>query len=159
MSRLVHFVYLQCCVCLAAECAAPLVHYDCYRRRSEPTCAALGAGSRGSPQEDGLCFHGCYCPEGRLRKGDQCIAPTDCLDCKIYPHLAYIVTIKLILSENLSYIKHHKVKVTIPTCDISRYLPRFGNAREVWIIRRWQLAFPRQLHLPRLQRQEWDRTP
>ncbi|XP_013180497.1 PREDICTED: hemocytin isoform X2 [Papilio xuthus] len=64
-----------------AECAAPLVHYDCYRRRSEPTCAGVGAGSRSSQQEDGLCFPGCYCPEGRLRKGDQCIAPTDCLDC------------------------------------------------------------------------------
>ncbi|CAK1581500.1 unnamed protein product [Parnassius mnemosyne] len=64
-----------------AECPPPLVHYDCYRRRCEPTCGAAGTLSRGCPLEDGLCFPGCYCPEGRLRKGDQCVAPTDCLDC------------------------------------------------------------------------------
>ncbi|XP_068629642.1 hemocytin [Battus philenor] len=67
-----------------AECPAPLVHYDCYRRRCEPTCEAVGASSRGCPPEDGQCFPGCYCPEGRLRKGDQCVAPNECLDCKCH---------------------------------------------------------------------------
>ncbi|CAH2073181.1 unnamed protein product, partial [Iphiclides podalirius] len=64
-----------------AECPAPLVHYDCYRRRCEPTCASAGSTRRSCPPEDGVCFPGCYCPEGLLRKGDQCVAPLDCLDC------------------------------------------------------------------------------
>ncbi|XP_045445614.1 hemocytin-like [Melitaea cinxia] len=61
-----------------AECPAPLVHYDCYRRRCEPSCG----GTAVCPVEDGQCLPGCYCPEGKLRKGDQCVTPSDCLDCK-----------------------------------------------------------------------------
>nr|XP_053625822.1 hemocytin isoform X2 [Plodia interpunctella] len=62
-----------------AECPPPLVHSDCYRKRCEPACSTLGP--RRCPSEDGHCFPGCYCPEGMLRKGDQCIPPADCLDC------------------------------------------------------------------------------
>ncbi|XP_050345304.1 hemocytin [Nymphalis io] len=60
-----------------AECPPPLVHYDCYRRRCEPAC---GSGSS-CPVEEGQCFPGCYCPEGKLRKADQCVTPSECLDC------------------------------------------------------------------------------
>ncbi|CAB3239227.1 unnamed protein product [Arctia plantaginis] len=67
-----------------AECPAPLVHYDCYRKRCEPACSALGAAPRACPLEDGQCFPGCYCPEGKLRKADRCVAPADCLDCKCH---------------------------------------------------------------------------
>ncbi|KAJ8725925.1 hypothetical protein PYW08_004108 [Mythimna loreyi] len=64
-----------------ADCPAPLVHYDCYRKQCEPTCSQYGAVTRTCPSEDGQCFPGCYCPEGKLRLQDQCIQPTDCLDC------------------------------------------------------------------------------
>ncbi|KAM3961249.1 LOW QUALITY PROTEIN: hemolectin [Aphomia sociella] len=64
-----------------ADCPPPLVHYDCYRKRCEPTCSSVGSSSRSCPVEDGQCFPGCYCPEGKLRKGDQCVLPADCLDC------------------------------------------------------------------------------
>nr|XP_034840347.1 hemocytin-like [Maniola hyperantus] len=64
-----------------AECPPPLVHYDCYRKRCEPTCAPVNSGVSSCPAEDGQCFPGCYCPEGTLRKGDQCVTPSDCLDC------------------------------------------------------------------------------
>ncbi|XP_039747124.1 hemocytin isoform X2 [Pararge aegeria] len=64
-----------------AECPPPLVHYDCYRKPCEPTCAAINSGVSTCAAEDGQCFPGCYCPEGTLRKGDQCVAPSDCLDC------------------------------------------------------------------------------
>ncbi|KAI5641729.1 von willebrand factor type D domain-containing protein [Phthorimaea operculella] len=64
-----------------AECPAPLVHYDCYRRRCEPTCSTIGDPRRSCPVEDGQCFPGCYCPDGKLRKGDTCVTPQDCLDC------------------------------------------------------------------------------
>ncbi|XP_075969965.1 hemolectin isoform X2 [Anticarsia gemmatalis] len=64
-----------------ADCPPPLVHYDCYRKRCEPTCSVYGAVTHACPVEDGQCFPGCYCPEGKLRKGDQCVVPADCLDC------------------------------------------------------------------------------
>ncbi|KAJ0180770.1 hypothetical protein K1T71_004174 [Dendrolimus kikuchii] len=63
-----------------ADCPAPLVHYDCYRRSCEPTCSSVGALTS-CPLVDGQCFPGCYCPEGKLRKGDKCVVPADCLDC------------------------------------------------------------------------------
>ncbi|XP_022121224.2 hemocytin [Pieris rapae] len=63
-----------------ADCPPPLIHYDCYRKRCEPSCGPLSAVSD-CPAEDGQCFPGCYCPPGKLRKADQCVAPHDCLDC------------------------------------------------------------------------------
>ncbi|KAL0894249.1 hypothetical protein ABMA27_014259 [Loxostege sticticalis] len=64
-----------------AECPPPLVHFDCYRKRCEPTCSDLGSVSQDCPMEDGQCFPGCYCPPGTYRKGSQCLAPASCLDC------------------------------------------------------------------------------
>ncbi|XP_026330001.1 hemocytin [Hyposmocoma kahamanoa] len=69
------------------ECKPPLVQYDCYRKRCEPTCSSLGESKTGRmgikdcPSEDGVCFPGCYCPEGTLREGDACVAPSKCFDC------------------------------------------------------------------------------
>ncbi|KAL4720208.1 hypothetical protein ACJJTC_011686 [Scirpophaga incertulas] len=71
-----------------AECPAPLVHYDCYRRRCEPACAAAGGGGAGPGGRDacgaapGLCFPGCFCPAGTLRRGDRCVPPDQCADCE-----------------------------------------------------------------------------
>ncbi|CAK1545090.1 unnamed protein product [Leptosia nina] len=59
----------------------PFIHYDCYRKRCEPTCGAISSGLSDCAVEDGQCFPGCYCPPGKLRNGDQCLAPHDCLDC------------------------------------------------------------------------------
>ncbi|XP_072943853.1 hemocytin-like [Epargyreus clarus] len=63
-----------------AECPAPLVHSDCYRKGCEPTCAVGGVAPACSAA-DGQCAPGCYCPEGKLRKGDTCVLPHDCRDC------------------------------------------------------------------------------
>lgn len=68
-----------------ADCPPPLVHYDCFRKRCEPTCSNVGTGTS-CPVEDGQCFPGCYCPEGKLRKGDKCVVPADCLDCEYVFH-------------------------------------------------------------------------
>lgn len=29
----------------------------------------------------GVCFSGCFCPDGTVRNGDECILPTECRDC------------------------------------------------------------------------------
>lgn len=61
------------------ECPQPLVYKDCYRRRCEPSCTLLAGDD--CPQLPGTCFSGCYCPEGSVRKGDQCLSPSECKDC------------------------------------------------------------------------------
>lgn len=68
---------------LAAVCPAPLVHYECYKRSCEPTCTSMGENEQ-CPQAPGVCFSGCFCPEGLIRKGDECINATDCRDCEFY---------------------------------------------------------------------------
>lgn len=62
-----------------AECVAPLVHNDCYRRRCEPTCDTVGADD--CPHLPGTCFAGCYCPAGYVKKNDVCVPLSDCRDC------------------------------------------------------------------------------
>lgn len=39
-----------------------------------------------------MCFPGCYCPPGLLRKGDKCIKASECKDCEcnVLPHLQYV---------------------------------------------------------------------
>ncbi|XP_028169728.1 hemocytin-like [Ostrinia furnacalis] len=64
-----------------AECPPPLVHFDCYRKRCEPSCPTQGVAQTDCPAEDGQCFPGCYCPPGTYRRGQQCLAPDSCLDC------------------------------------------------------------------------------
>lgn len=62
-----------------AICPVPLVHRDCYRRRCEPSCDTLDADD--CPFVAGTCFSGCYCPEGMVRKGEQCVPISECRDC------------------------------------------------------------------------------
>ncbi|CAG4913028.1 unnamed protein product [Colias eurytheme] len=64
-----------------AECPPPLRHHDCYRKRCEPACGPLYSGLAACPPAPGACFPGCFCPEGTLRRGDQCVLPHDCVDC------------------------------------------------------------------------------
>lgn len=39
-----------------------------------------------------MCFPGCYCPPGFVRKDDNCIKPSSCRDCEcnLLPHLQYV---------------------------------------------------------------------
>lgn len=75
----------------AVECKAPLIHHDCYRRKCEPTCGTIG-DPNACPKIPNVCFPGCYCPPGYVRKGDTCIKASDCRDCEcnVLPHLQYV---------------------------------------------------------------------
>lgn len=59
-----------------SKCVPPFVHKECYRRRCEPSCDNMDC-----PYLPGVCFSGCYCPEGMVRKGEECIPVSDCKDC------------------------------------------------------------------------------
>lgn len=76
---------------LAVTCESPLVHYDCYRRECEPSCGALNDPNI-CPKLSHVCFPGCYCPSGYVRKGNDCILPINCGDCEcnVLPHLEYV---------------------------------------------------------------------
>lgn len=61
-------------------CPQPLVHKDCYRRRCEFSCENMNPES--CPYLPGQCFSGCYCPDGMVRKGQNCVvAAHECRDC------------------------------------------------------------------------------
>lgn len=62
-----------------ANCPAPLVHKDCYRRKCETTCNNIQ--SNDCTNVPGSCFSGCYCPEGMVRKDSSCVPIADCRDC------------------------------------------------------------------------------
>lgn len=62
------------------SCPAPLVHTDCYKRRCEPSCDNLHSDD--CPLLPDVCFPGCYCPEGTVRKGPNCVPIAECKDCE-----------------------------------------------------------------------------
>ncbi|CAG9772868.1 unnamed protein product [Ceutorhynchus assimilis] len=74
-----------------ALCEAPLVYHDCYQRKCEPTCESI-ADPYICPKVPNMCFPGCYCPAGHVRKDNNCIKPSSCRDCEcnILPHLQYV---------------------------------------------------------------------
>lgn len=74
-----------------ATCEAPLVYHDCYQRKCEPTCESINDPNV-CPKIPNVCFPGCYCPQGFVRKGDTCIPPSACRDCEcnLLPHLQYV---------------------------------------------------------------------
>lgn len=90
-----------------APCPAPLVHHDCYRRRCEPSCQNLQEEDP-CPMVNGVCFPGCYCPPGTVRKNQECVPARQCRDCEcnVLPNLKYVqfdganVTVKT----NCSYV-------------------------------------------------------
>lgn len=65
----------------AATCPPPLIHNDCFRRTCERSCNSFMEVNP-CPIATGVCFSGCFCPEGLVRKGDSCIPHTECRDCK-----------------------------------------------------------------------------
>lgn len=62
-----------------ATCQLPFVHKDCYRRKCETTCDTIQ--SNDCTIVPGACFAGCYCPEGKVRKGTTCVPISECRDC------------------------------------------------------------------------------
>ncbi|KAJ8974052.1 hypothetical protein NQ317_002298, partial [Molorchus minor] len=72
-------------------CEAPLGYNDCYQRNCEPTCNSI-SDPNGCPKINNICFPGCYCPPGYVKKGETCIPSTDCRDCEcnVLPHLQYV---------------------------------------------------------------------
>ncbi|XP_050302983.1 hemocytin [Anthonomus grandis grandis] len=74
-----------------ATCESPLVYNDCFQRKCEPTCESI-ADPYVCPKVSKMCFPGCYCPPGFVRKDDSCIKPSSCRDCEcnVLPHLQYI---------------------------------------------------------------------
>ncbi|KAJ3643777.1 hypothetical protein Zmor_026489 [Zophobas morio] len=73
-------------------CDAPLVYHDCYQRKCEPTCESVSDPDAACPKLPSVCFPGCYCPPGTVKKGDSCISPSNCRDCEcnVLPHLQYV---------------------------------------------------------------------
>ncbi|XP_076276507.1 hemolectin isoform X2 [Lasioglossum baleicum] len=63
-----------------ATCAPPLVHKDCFRNKCETSCDNLQQIDP-CPVMEGVCFTGCFCPEGTVRNGDDCVPATQCKDC------------------------------------------------------------------------------
>ncbi|KOX75564.1 Hemocytin [Melipona quadrifasciata] len=63
-----------------ASCTAPFVHKDCFRNKCETSCESLRQIDP-CPVIQGICFSGCFCPEGTVRNGDECVPPTHCKDC------------------------------------------------------------------------------
>ncbi|XP_046603352.1 hemocytin isoform X1 [Neodiprion virginianus] len=61
-------------------CPAPFVHKDCFKYKCESTCNNLQETDP-CPVMPGICFSGCFCPDGTVRRGDECILPTECRDC------------------------------------------------------------------------------
>ncbi|SPP76371.1 hemocytin [Drosophila guanche] len=61
------------------SCPSPLVHTDCYKRRCEPSCDNIHGDD--CPVLPDTCFPGCYCPEGSVRKGPNCVPISECKDC------------------------------------------------------------------------------
>ncbi|EFN85665.1 Hemocytin [Harpegnathos saltator] len=63
-----------------ASCPPPFVHRDCYRNKCELTCDNLHE-LEPCPTMRGVCFPGCFCPEGLVRQNDKCVPPVQCRDC------------------------------------------------------------------------------
>ncbi|XP_063975011.1 hemocytin [Diachasmimorpha longicaudata] len=62
------------------HCPAPLVYKDCFRNKCEASCENLQE-IEPCPHMPGVCFPGCFCPDGLVRHEEECIAPTECRDC------------------------------------------------------------------------------
>ncbi|XP_026679243.1 hemocytin-like [Diaphorina citri] len=116
----------------AVECPHPLVYKECYERVCEPGCTDL-MSSDPCPLTPGNCFPGCYCPEGYVREGNQCVKPTDCRDCVCdgfgKSHFLTFDKVDYSFSSNCSYVLLEttpKFKSESPTSSHStRWTTRF----------------------------------
>uniref|UniRef100_A0A481MQJ2 Hemolectin n=1 Tax=Nipponaphis monzeni TaxID=196483 RepID=A0A481MQJ2_9HEMI len=62
------------------NCPAPLVYKECFNRVCEPSCDSLLQNDP-CPKLPGLCFPGCYCPDGLIKDFGTCIKPSKCKNC------------------------------------------------------------------------------
>ncbi|XP_050525527.1 hemocytin [Daktulosphaira vitifoliae] len=62
------------------NCHAPFVYKDCFNKACEPNCDNLLQNDP-CPQLPGVCFPGCYCPDGYIREYGSCIKPSKCRNC------------------------------------------------------------------------------
>nr|CAD7570854.1 unnamed protein product [Timema californicum] len=69
-------VQLDCPV----SCPGNLVFNECYKHQCERSCDNLMAEDP-CPVAPNICFPGCFCPEGLVRKGELCVKPVECRDC------------------------------------------------------------------------------
>uniref|UniRef100_A0A8D8ZF36 Hemocytin n=1 Tax=Cacopsylla melanoneura TaxID=428564 RepID=A0A8D8ZF36_9HEMI len=92
----------------AVECPHPLVYNECFDRVCEPGCNDLMSSSDPCPIMPGHCFPGCYCPDGYVREGSQCVKPADCRDCVCdgfgKSHFLTFDKVDYSFSSNCSYI-------------------------------------------------------
>lgn len=63
-----------------AHCPSPFVHRDCFRGKCEITCDNLHEVEPCPPMR-GVCFSGCFCPDGLVRRNNECVPPAHCRDC------------------------------------------------------------------------------
>lgn len=62
------------------SCPPPFVQRDCFRNKCETTCDNLHELEPCPPMQ-GLCIPGCFCPDGLVRRNDECVPPVQCRDC------------------------------------------------------------------------------
>jgi len=62
------------------SCPSPFVHRDCFRSKCEITCDNLHEVEP-CPSMRGVCFPGCFCPDGLVRRNNECVPPAQCRDC------------------------------------------------------------------------------
>lgn len=63
-----------------ASCPSPFIHRDCFRSKCEITCDNLHEVEPCPPMR-GVCFPGCFCPDGLVRRNNECVPPAQCRDC------------------------------------------------------------------------------
>ncbi|XP_071561739.1 hemocytin [Temnothorax nylanderi] len=63
-----------------ASCPSPFIHRDCFRSKCEITCDNLHEVEP-CPAMRGVCFPGCFCPDGLVRRDNECVPPAQCRDC------------------------------------------------------------------------------
>lgn len=90
------------------DCPNGGVHHDCNKPICETTCLNK-KNSNSCPEVPKLCYPGCVCPDGLVRKGDnQCVKPSECRDCTCdgFGHSQYVSfdNQNFTFSGNCSYI-------------------------------------------------------
>lgn len=64
------------------KCLPGLVYKDCYHHHCERSCDNIMEEDP-CPADPNVCYPGCYCPDGFVRKGNACVEPVECRDCKL----------------------------------------------------------------------------
>jgi len=76
----------------AAECPANEVYHDCFQHQCERSCSSW----KQTCEVGSICRSGCFCKDGYVRKGDSCVLPSQCDDCKNLSSIHIAITFKRI---------------------------------------------------------------